>query len=495
MGHTDLTGKRFGLLVAIERIGTKSGHALWKCQCDCGNTIEVRADALFNGKSSCGCSKNNKEIEDLTGKKFGKLTVLKLSHIRNNIDYWVCKCDCGNERIVNGYSLECSSTTSCGCSKKTHIDLTGQKFTKLTALKMVETKNHTDYWQCKCDCGNEKIVSEYNLKCGAVKSCGCLKHTFKDLTEQRFGRLIALERVEGDKKGATLWKCQCDCGNIVTVRLSNLQSGYTKSCGCLRSGPRLNKDITGRRFGKLIVLEQVSDNGDTKLWKCKCDCGNIVNITYHDLISGYKTTCGCRTGGKQCLSDKSDTKQRKERTYDITGQRFGKLTALEKVGKDNNGKSIWRCQCDCGNTKDIVLTSLTKGVTKSCGCLRNWGIIKEGQRFGKLTALYTIGSDNSSNSIWHCQCDCGNTTDVPLKRLKSEMTRSCGCLRKTKDLTGQRFGRLVALEVSPNDTGENTLWKCKCDCGNIIEVSYSKLAGSMKVTCGCRTGKKKSEDT
>ena len=53
----------------------------------------------------------------------------------------------------------------------------------------------------------------------------------------------------------------------------------------------------------------------------------------------------------------------------ITGQKFGRLTALERVGKNSCGHSIWRCQCECGRTTEVVLHSLTCGKTRSCGCL------------------------------------------------------------------------------------------------------------------------------
>ena len=53
------------------------------------------------------------------------------------------------------------------------IDLTGQKFGKLTVQKLAYTNNKA-FWECICDCGNKKIVSTSDLKCGKVKSCGCL---------------------------------------------------------------------------------------------------------------------------------------------------------------------------------------------------------------------------------------------------------------------------------------------------------------------------------
>lgn len=61
--------------------------------------------------------------------------------------------------------------------------------------------------------------------------------SLKDLTGQRFGRLVVLRKSEGNRpndKGRIFWECQCDCGNQVSVRAGALTSGNTKSCGCAR---------------------------------------------------------------------------------------------------------------------------------------------------------------------------------------------------------------------------------------------------------------------
>ncbi|WP_322172944.1 hypothetical protein [Acutalibacter caecimuris] len=57
-----------------------------------------------------------------------------------------------------------------------------------------------------------------------------------DLTGQRYGKLTVLYQAE-NMGGRTAWRCLCDCGNLVTVRSQGLRSGHTKSCGCMRKGP------------------------------------------------------------------------------------------------------------------------------------------------------------------------------------------------------------------------------------------------------------------
>jgi len=125
-------------------------------------------------------------------------------------------------------------------------DITGQVFGQLTALYRTDKKgaDQSYLWHCKCSCGKECDVNGSNLRNGHTTSCGCKKKitnkenaqkTVKDLTNQKFGLLTALEPVEQRNHGCVVWKCQCDCGNIKYVRSSCLVDGMVKSCGCLVS--------------------------------------------------------------------------------------------------------------------------------------------------------------------------------------------------------------------------------------------------------------------
>lgn len=121
---------------------------------------------------------------NLIGQKFNRLTVIK--RVENDKYYrtqWLCICDCGNEKyiIVTGHSLKTGNTKSCGCyaheyHTKIRVDITGQKFGRLTAIKRMYVKDNCVYWLCKCDCdGSENIYSLANLTSGNTKSCGCYK--------------------------------------------------------------------------------------------------------------------------------------------------------------------------------------------------------------------------------------------------------------------------------------------------------------------------------
>ena len=121
-------------------------------------------------------------------------------------------------------------------------DLTGQKFGKLTVLRRAEDrKRGRPIWLCQCECGNQTVVSSTRLLLpNGTRSCGCLRHqpsnNLVDLTGKVFGHLTVLRRDESVTGGKAKWICRCTCGNTVSVFSSSLRSGKTKSCGC-RSAP------------------------------------------------------------------------------------------------------------------------------------------------------------------------------------------------------------------------------------------------------------------
>ena len=229
------------------------------------------------------------------------------------------------------------------------IDLTGQRFGRLTVIEISEIKNHKTYWYCQCDCGNKIIVNSSNLKTGHTKSCGCLKYEvndgqrFYDLTGQRFGRLVVNKRADDNislsGRHSTMWECTCDCGNIVNINAATLKNGRSTSCGCYRSeliSLRTTKDLTGQKFGKLTVLYQVENriykNGQSKVsWHCRCDCGNECNITSNLLLTGSTHSCGCiKSHGEnkiKCYLSNINVNYETQKTFDdLYGIQNGKLS-------------------------------------------------------------------------------------------------------------------------------------------------------------------------
>lgn len=227
-------------------------------------------------------------MEDLTGQKFGRLTIIDNTPISQNWSRkYKCRCDCGNEKYVSLYNLRTGHTNSCGkcgyCLAKrmetSHIfDNTGLKFGKLTAIRPVGQDSHKRaIWEFKCDCGNTYVGPIHNVKNGNTKSCGCAK--FKeapnalDLVGKTFGRLTVLEK-DRTEKGILYWRCLCSCGNETILPTGRLTSGHTKSCGCLVKELQSKESFNSKWNHDL-----------RKLYDKECQkCGSKESIAVHHIF-------------------------------------------------------------------------------------------------------------------------------------------------------------------------------------------------------------------
>ena len=175
-------------------------------------------------KAETSPTQKNSKRQDLTGKRFGQLTVLEYDTEKKK---WKCQCDCGNLTYKTTGHLNACTATSCGCRQKQ--DLTGKRFGKLTVLRKSENRRGKSIlWVCQCDCGNlcEKPTGELNG--GTATSCGCSWRQPAVHEGDRFGRLTAIRPTEKRSARAVVWECLCDCGKTVMVRTTSLTSGHVK---------------------------------------------------------------------------------------------------------------------------------------------------------------------------------------------------------------------------------------------------------------------------
>lgn len=125
-------------------------------------------------------------------------------------------------------------------------DLTGKKFGMLTVLSLNgRDKGGRAMWLCKCECGEHVVSDGYNLQSGHTASCGCMKYTAqygKNIIGVKFGRATALRQFTED--GYTKIECICECGNKFISHRSSLVTGNTGSCGCLSREILLNRATT-----------------------------------------------------------------------------------------------------------------------------------------------------------------------------------------------------------------------------------------------------------
>ncbi len=174
------------------------------------------------------------------GSQVGSLTVQgPTSQRKNGYTIWKCSCSCGGEILLDTRCLQRGTVTHCGCQSSTkpgQRDITGMRFGKLVAVEPTDQRAFgTVVWRCRCDCGGEILTSLHQLRCGYCKSCGCLSRPpLKDFVGKRFHRLTVVAYA-GKKNGMHRWKCRCDCGRETIVGQTLLQTGKTKSCGCLQA--------------------------------------------------------------------------------------------------------------------------------------------------------------------------------------------------------------------------------------------------------------------
>lgn len=243
----DLIGKRFGKLVVQSQAETVNKNSMWNCLCDCGNTYVASGRSLRSGqRRDCGCE--TILYHDLTGKRFGSLVVVSRAPSSNNRKTrWLCQCDCGNTYVATSEALRAGRKNDCGCKTNygvnSHlIDLTGQRFGKLTVISKEPARaDEKTRWLCKCDCGNTRVITSGDLRTGRRKSCGCAK--IKDIAGKRFGRLTAIRRtdrfvVHGERK-IYLWECKCDCGELVYMTPGKLHENVDSACKKCRAETRI----------------------------------------------------------------------------------------------------------------------------------------------------------------------------------------------------------------------------------------------------------------
>lgn len=145
-------------------------------------------------------------------------------------------------------------------------------------------------------------------------------------------------------------------------------------------------DLTNQKFGRLTVIERVDDyisvNGrKDPQWLCQCDCGNFCIVKGRLLRGGITKSCGCLR--KEC----SKAHHKSTKVLNLVGKEFGKLTVIKKV-ENIKKHTAWLCKCTCGNFKIVLTSNLTRGITKSCGCLNKSTITKHGHHGERLYRIW-----------------------------------------------------------------------------------------------------------
>ena len=305
--------------------------------------------------------------------------------------------------------------------------------------------SYNDHVEFECPVCHKHYISTYGnrfKKDGRVKgtllckSCAASinrKTNSDPIKGDRFGSLTFIERtddyVTSSGKRYIQYLCKCDCGNEMVVRKDHLLRGSTTRCKqcktallvdvALKRGEKTDVPI-GTRFGNLVVLEKVyhKDKYDRSIqyYKCQCDCGNVLDICKHSLLSGVSTSCGCY-GSRTKIGVLSI--ERGNKTDPEIGQHFGKLVVQKIIMPENGEERKVECRCDCGNIVNVRKSALLNGHTKSCGnCKREYPqwfidrLIDPAQKQRAIDGVLTT----PEKVLISCYC-CGETIEVTVNSL------------------------------------------------------------------------------
>jgi hypothetical protein len=272
------------------------------------------------------------------------------------------------------------------------IDLTGKKFGRLTILSLATKtegeKSRGAKWNAVCDCGIQKVILGNSLKSGAVLSCGCLnrehvsKKMKKDITALKFAMLTVVAEtypLQRSASGSILWDCICKCGNKTTATIGDLSSGHKRSCGCLKHNSPLriwktrvemiHAPVVGnsKLFSKIPACDNPTVVDKTINVSCK-RCGKLFIPSRNQINNRIKAYAGKLRGEQnfycsdKCKSEcpiygarsrsKGSSSEENNRNAAMVNSRRCKTKELKQLQCDRYGSSY--CE-KCGDTIDVEL--------------------------------------------------------------------------------------------------------------------------------------------
>jgi hypothetical protein len=316
-------------------------------------------------------------------------------------------------------------------------DRTGMRYGKVTILyrtldRFWGGKKRT-FYVAKCDCGTVFEVHADTLlkreKNKNVYTCGkCSISKLFQHDEIDNWTILNDYCAENDAdRSHTIIQCKT-CGLVKDVRTSTLTTEHgketTSSLICKVCNMAKNSGLyAGYKQGFLSILSyKAEDSGRAAhpLWMCKCERCNTTVIKDTANFKRSKS-CGCLSG----ISAEQEI-----------GKKYGRLTIIKIIDKteySTNSRAL--CKCECGGFTETAIINLKNGHTQSCGCLvkevgsyRKSLDLRTGDRFGRLTVLEYVGTDEKGHSKYKCICNCGTIIETLGYLLTTGETQSCGCL-------------------------------------------------------------------
>jgi 5-methylcytosine-specific restriction endonuclease McrA len=302
---------------------------------------------------------------------------------------------------------------------------------------------------------------------------------FKDISGQRYSRLIPFGHPIREGK-VTYWTCKCDCGSEKKVRADGLRAGTTKSCGCLQkekaSSRNQLQDISGKRYGRLVVLGIASKEPKKTKWKCKCDCGNICVIFGESLRQSKTKSCGClaRELSAKRMYNPNLTEEDRDRRRIYKSEKYNK----------------WRTAVFIRDKRKCQICKSTSGEDFVVHHKDGWSCNRE-RRFDISNGVCLCGVCHTK---FHKMFGSRQNTEQEYKQfveiMKNEPQKIQTVVRKKIDqneMLGRTFGYLTVKERVENK-GNHVAFKCHCQCGEESIVKGKSLRRGETKSCGCMTG-------
>lgn len=325
------------------------------------------------------------------GVEDSKITVIKRSLENKGGTTWDVVCECGTKFSALSTNLRNGKTKSCGCDrrKKKHFyNLEGKSGRELGIANSMVTfidcfydQNRKKWiWNCLCDCGKKFQTEAYDIMSGCKISCGCKTNSDiyrgVDLSGKRVSEisnrysLLTFKQPIDKSKPDGKYIARCDCGNEIVKKKCSILSGMS-SCGCKRTNKEISKpnkiQLIGKHLGKdlgvknsrLYVKKFAFMKDGCNFYECLCDCGKNTTVKGSSARNGSILSCGCLAKEIQTTVNR----------VKYAGKRYGMLTVVEDLDeKDEFGKYLVKCVCDCGNECIFPAGRLVSGIRKTCGC-------------------------------------------------------------------------------------------------------------------------------
>jgi hypothetical protein len=310
--------------------------------------------------------------------------------------------------------------------------------------------------------------------------------TATEIIIKKFGKLRI--KIPQDITSGSAKKIEwiCDCGREKLIRIHDVISNQTKTCGnCNQISA---EEIVTEKFGKLrIKIPQNITYGSHKKIEWICDCGREKLINIHSVLSKNTTSCG------QCNLIS---------VTEITTKKFGKLQIKtpQNITRGSHKKIEWIC--DCGREKLIEMDSVLFGLTTSCGqCNQITAAEVSSKKFGKLRIKNSINVFpwSTKKVVWIC--DCGREKLIKISFVLQRKVISCGqCSKSVKDWYIQNrkqiralkcpikpenfiLGGIIPLKIIKNVSDP---FKAICPaCKSIYYPTLDHIKLGRSLTCGC----------